>query len=38
MRKPRDLVILLLLVGTVFSFPVKAGIEDMASNLQKLYM
>ncbi|MCU8070473.1 hypothetical protein [Shewanella sp. SM32] len=38
MRKPRDFVILLLLVGTVFSLPVKAGIEDMASNLQKLYM
>lgn len=38
MRKPRDFVILFLLVGTVFSFPVKAGIEDMASNLQKLYM
>lgn len=38
MRKPRDFVILLLLVGTVFSLPVRAGIEDMASNLQKLYM
>lgn len=38
MRKPRDFVILLLLVGTVFSSPVRAGIEDMASNLQKLYM
>lgn len=38
MRKPRDFVILLLLVGTVFSLSVRAGIEDMASNLQKLYM
>lgn len=38
MRNPRDFVILLFLVGTVFSLPVRAGIEDMASNLQKLYM
>ncbi|TVL32938.1 hypothetical protein [Shewanella xiamenensis] len=38
MRKTRDFVILLLLVGTLFSSPVRAGIEDMASNLQKLYM
>ncbi|TVL21135.1 hypothetical protein AYI92_06465 [Shewanella xiamenensis] len=38
MRKPRDSVILLLLVGSVFSLPVRAGIEDMTRNLQKLYM
>ncbi|MCS6234668.1 hypothetical protein G3495_05880 [Shewanella baltica] len=38
MRKPRDVVIFILLIGTVFSFPVRAGIEDMASNLQTLYM
>lgn len=38
MRKPRDVVIFMLLIGTAFSFPVRAGIEDMASNLQTLYM
>lgn len=38
MHKPRDFVILILLIGTVFSLPARAGIEDMASNLQKLYM
>lgn len=38
MRKPRDIVIFMLLIGTAFSFPVRAGIEDMASNLQTLYM
>ena len=38
MRKPRDFVIFILLIGTAFSFPARAGIEDMASNLQKLYM
>lgn len=38
MCKPRGFVIFILLVGTVFSLPVRAGIEDMASNLQKLYM
>ncbi|MBI1675745.1 hypothetical protein [Shewanella sp. DW31] len=38
MRKPRYVVIFMLLIGTAFSFPVRAGIEDMASNLQTLYM
>lgn len=38
MCKPRGFVTFILLIGTAFSFPVRAGIEDMASNLQTLYM
>lgn len=38
MLKPSDVVIFILLIGTAFSFPARAGIEDMVSNLQTLYM